>query len=108
MSPCSSRTARPSLRSMAGKRIILLLRHSGRLAKQVDPESSDGFRVRELHSRPGMTTEISSRRPFQKIRDQLQPELLALLRVKLRADDVITADDGGQRPAVFRQHNQIS
>src|SRR5438128_8926569 len=58
MSPCCRRTARPSLRSMAGKR-------------------------------------ITSRLPFQKIRDQLEPQPLALLGMELRADGRVTRDDGG-------------
>ena len=50
---------------------------------------------------------MQSRIPLQKVRDQRQPELLAFLRMKLRADKIVTADDRGDRTAVVRFRDQI-
>src|SRR5262249_31214833 len=51
--------------------------------------------------------ETGSRLPLQKICNQRQAELLALLGVELRADDVVAPDDGRDRPAVIGFGDQI-
>src|SRR5262245_20380153 len=103
MSPCSSRTQTPSLRSMAGKRITATLspRHSGapqrgRLPAFGEPGIHNhgystsapafgygeswgyGFRARGLRPRPGMTKlRDPSRSPLQEVGDQLEAQPLA-------------------------------
>src|SRR4051812_27246710 len=47
-----------------------------------------------------------SRLPLQKIRDQRQPELLALLRMELRAHCRVARNDRGYRTAVVGVGNQ--
>src|SRR3984957_19161993 len=88
MSPCSRRTHWPFFRSMAGNRITLLFLLPPHLRGRV---GEGGY---------------LSRLPFQKIRDQSEPETLALFRVKLGADRGVLADDGRDRTAVIgaRQH----
>src|SRR5690242_11062052 len=114
MSPCSSRTARPSFRSMAGKRITAFYphRHSGARAKLANPESITPV-LRSMDSGstaarcPGMTALWLSRRQLQTIGDQLQAQPLALLRVKLGADHVVAPDDGGERAAIVGLRHQL-
>ncbi len=48
-----------------------------------------------------------SRLPLQKIRDQRQAEFLALLGVKLRADDIVAADDRGHGAAIVGFRHEI-
>src|SRR5580693_7258031 len=84
MSPCCRRTARPSLRSMAGNRI-----------------TAQGLRLR------GVVTAMSSRIPLQKVRDQLQPELLTLLGMELRAENIVARHDRGDGAAIRGIGHQI-
>src|SRR6202051_205124 len=78
MSPCCRRTARPSLRSMAGNRITV-----------------QGLWLR------GVVKAMSSRIPLQKVRDQRQTKLLAFLRMELRAENIVARHDRGDRAAVL-------
>src|SRR5580704_15295145 len=78
MSPCCRRTARPSLRSMAGNRI-----------------TAQGLRLR------GVVTAMQSRIPLQKVRDQRQPELLAFLWMELGAENVVARHDRGDGAAIL-------
>src|SRR5580704_4071697 len=77
MSPCCRRTARPSLRSMAGNRI-----------------TARDFGVLRL--------------PLQKIRNQREAELLALLGMELRAENVVTRHDRGDGAAIIGLRHQIA
>ena len=45
-------------------------------------------------------------RQLQEVRDQRKAELLALLRMELRAGDVVARDDGGERAAVVGQRRR--
>src|SRR5580704_3637726 len=84
MSPCCRRTARPSLRSMAGNRI-----------------TAQGLRLR------GVVTAMSSRIPLQKVRDQRQTKLLAFLRMELGAENIVARHDRGDGTAVLGVGHQI-
>src|SRR3954453_17052160 len=112
MSPCCRRTARPSFRSIAGKRIMgeappsFRKPSATRLSGIHTHEPSDsrtacgyGFRA-PAFGRPRNDQTVASRLPLQKIRDQRQTELLALLRMELRADGRIARHDRGDRAAV--------
>src|SRR5580692_225925 len=84
MSPCCGRTARPSLRSMAGNRI-----------------TAQGLRLR------GVVTAMQSRIPLQKVRDQRETELLTLLGVELGAENVVARHDRGDGAAILGIGHQI-
>src|SRR4051812_14860627 len=110
MSPCCRRTARPSLRSMAGKRIIMRPSFrkpsAARLSGIHNNEPSDsrtacgyGFRAR-AYGAPRNDQPSPSRLPLEKIRDQRKAEPLALLRMELRADRRIARDDRGHRTTI--------
>src|SRR5262245_54133397 len=86
MSPCSRRTHRPSLRSMAGKRITCLPTPACR--------SSDERR-------------LSSRFPLEEIGDHLEPEPLALLGMELGAGIAVARHHGGEGTAVVGLGHQI-
>src|SRR5947209_4372614 len=117
MSPCCRRTAGPSLRSIAGKRIIILrsLRPSGARAgiHNPSPHASRtnrgyGFRARAFVA-PRNDQPSSSRLPPQKIGNQRQTEPLALLGMELRAGIIVARDDCGDRAAVIGiRHKTIS
>src|SRR3984893_3653263 len=131
ISPCSRRTHWPFFRSMAGNRIIERFlaraplnsapptkwrggggggggaahshRECGRTPRPAafgvaPPHRSQGLAGGGKKVRPPGKT---SRLPFQEVRDQGQPEALALLRVKLGADRGVLADDCCHRPAVI-------
>src|SRR3954471_6101873 len=85
MSPCTRRTQRPSLRSMAGNRITRDTR----------------LKVREAGAG-------CSRAPAQEIRDQRQSEALALLRMELRTGEVVPSDDRRHRPTVIAVGDDIA
>src|SRR6266851_10481994 len=91
MSPCSRRTHWPFFRSMAGNRIMECC-----------------LLPAPLRGRVGEGGTLS-RLPFQKVRNQSQPEALALFRVKLRADRGVLADHRRHRAAVIgaRQHVRL-
>src|SRR5215467_14109903 len=107
MSPCSSRTHAPSLRSMAGKRITTILaqrRSPARRRTHVWTTGVDRARFRA----PGtIEPKGASRLPLQEIGDQPQAQPLALLRVELRSDHRVAADDRGEGTAVVRFGDEI-
>src|SRR5215472_3613854 len=107
MSPCSSRTHAPSLRSMAGKRITTILaqrRSPARRRTHVWTTGVDRARFRA----PGtIEPKGASRLPLQEIGDQPQAQPLALLRVELRSDHGVAADDRGEGAAVVRFGDEI-
>src|ERR1700724_1406137 len=85
MSPCCRRTARPSLRSMAGNKI-----------------TAQGLRLR------GVVTAMSSRIPLQKVRDQRQTKLLAFLRMELRAENIVAGYDRGDGATILGVGDKIA
>src|SRR5690242_447917 len=123
MSPCSSRTASPFFRSMAGNRIMgVTLPLVGRVARRAQARRAgwgsqrSPLPARDLRSLAALPTRgrasslgrfVALRLPPQKVRDQRQPKLLALLRMELRADHVVVADDRGQRPAIIGLRNEV-
>src|SRR2546421_4873117 len=111
MSPCSSRTQSPSFRSIAGKRITGFVPSFRGASKAREPgihtlATTTGFRFRPFGA-PRNDVVNASRLPLQKIRDQLEPEALALLRMELRARHVVVADHGGDRAALIRIRHQV-
>src|SRR3984893_5420077 len=108
MSPCSSRTHAPSLRSMAGKRITTILagRHSPAPLRRLVRTIAAG-RPR-LHAPATTNLRGASRLPLQEIGDQPQAQPLALLRVELSSDHRVAADDGGEWTAVVRFGDEIA
>ena len=139
MSPCSSRTARPSFRSMAGKRIMRspcsldALKQSAAsspppakrwggvggggssFAEERAPHP-DAFGVDPPHRSQtlaggGNSARISKKfitaSTCKKFAISSQPQPLALLRVKLRADHVVAPDDGRERTAVVGLRHQV-
>src|SRR5262245_26314837 len=77
-SPCSRRTHKPSLRSMAGNRITS---------------------ARDFH--------FGSRFPLQKVGDERQAEALALFRVELGAGKRIARHHGGDRAAIVGLGHEV-
>src|SRR5262249_18397901 len=117
ISPCRSRTHWPSLRSMAGNRIMCIPSpKKGEGGKSiVEPRVacwwSGRLRNCSPRSRPfpfhsDRKRERVSRFPSQEIGDEREPELLALLGVKLGAGHVVSGDEGRDRTAVVRARDQ--
>src|SRR5271165_6882326 len=109
MSPWRSRTHMPSLRSMAGNRImkdrVAVLVVAGLLLQVFSYRSFvTGFFVTDLCACKGTAP---LRRPFQEIRNQPQPQPLALFRMELGAHRGIARHDGGNRPAVVGVGDQL-
>src|SRR5215813_9235660 len=77
-SPCSRRTHKPSLRSMAGNRITS---------------------ARDFH--------FGSRFPLQKVGDERQAEALALFRVELGAGKRVARHHGGDRAAIVGLGHEV-
>src|SRR5215468_11081438 len=100
MSPCSSRTHAPSLRSMAGKRITTILAQSRSPARHRTHVWTAGVDRARLRAPGAIEPKGASRLPLQEIGDQPQAQPLALLRVELRSDHGVAADDRGEGPAV--------
>src|SRR5712692_5508145 len=101
MSPCSSRTHAPPFKSIAGNRIIFPLRVGACPCRRTGdhPRIKSGGRLSPGHA---------LWRPLQEIRDEREPEPLALLGVKLRADHGVAADDRRDRAAVIRLRDEIA
>src|SRR5215475_2548679 len=107
MSPCSSRTHAPSLRSMAGKRITTILAQRGSPARRRTHVWTTGVDRARLRALGAIEPKGASRLPLQEIGDQPQAQPLALLRVELRSDHGVAADDRGEGTAVVRFGDEI-
>src|SRR5258705_12373556 len=106
MSPCSSRTQAPSLRSMAGNRIMTGLARP-RAATPCRRARAAGVN-RAACGKPGTNEPPgASWLPLQEVGDQPQAQALALLRVELGADHGAAADDGADRPALVSFGDEI-
>src|SRR5262245_43127722 len=107
MSPCSSRTHAPSLRSMAGKRITTILAQPHSPARHRTHVWTTGVDRAAFRAPGAIEPKGASRLPLQEVGDQPQAQPLALLRVELRSDHGVTADDRGEGPAVVRFGDEI-
>src|SRR5437660_11279069 len=86
MSPSRSRTHTPSLRSMAGKRIM-----GGEASSVLSREDGRTLRI-----------------PSKEVGNDPQPKPLALFRMELRAHRGVVRDDGSYRAAVVGLRNEVA
>src|SRR6516164_11647038 len=107
MSPCSSRTHVPSLRSMAGKRITTILAQSRSPAWHRTHVWTTGVDRARFRAPAAIEPKGASRLPLQEIGDQPQAQPLALLRVELSSDHRVAADDRSEGAAVVRLGDKI-
>src|SRR5262245_19912568 len=108
MSPWSSRTHAPSLRSMAGKRITTIPAYRRSPERHRTHVWTTG-RARAAFRAPGTSEPQGALRlPLQEIGDQPQAQPLALLRVELSSDHRVAADDRGEGTAVVRFGDEIA
>src|SRR5215813_4244788 len=82
MSPCSSRTHAPSLRSMAGKRITTILAQRRSPARHRTHVWTTGVDRAAFRAPGAIEPKGASRLPLQEVGDQPQAQPLALLRVE--------------------------
>src|SRR4029450_10709369 len=108
MSPFSTRTHAPSLRSMAGKRITTILAQPYSPARHRTHVWTTGVDRARLRAPGALEPKGASRLPLQEIGDQPQAQPLALLRVELRSDHRVAADDRGEGAAVVRFGDEIT
>src|SRR6185436_5918826 len=55
----------------------------------------------------GFGISLMSRNPLQETCQQGQSHVLALLGMKLYAEQVVAADDGGHRPAIIHRRDHV-
>src|SRR5262249_2671424 len=107
MSPCSSRTHAPFLRSMAGKRITTMLAQRRSPARRRAHVWTTGVDRARFRAHGGSEPQAASALPLQEVGDQPEAQPLALLRVELRSAHRIAADDRGEGTAVVRFGDEI-
>src|SRR5262249_55840205 len=108
MSPCSSRTHAPSLRSMAGKRITTILAQPHSPARHRTHVWTTGVDRAAFRAPGAIEPKGASRLPLQEVGDQPQAQPLALLRGWERgAAQGAPADARGGGPAVVRFGDEI-
>src|SRR5262249_6243670 len=100
MSPCSRRTQTPSLRSIAGNRIIFRSLRVGAC-----PYRRTGIHPRSARGQAFAWTCLW--RSLEKIRDQRKTEALALFGMELRAHHGVARHDRGERATIVGLRDEV-